>query len=176
MKKLNFVAFDFETGKNSRESAISLGMVKFVDGKKVDSFYSLICPPVLYIRPDFTDIHGLTIDDVKNAPKFFELWPKIKKFIGDFPLVAHNSPFDKSVLEATLAWYKLETPNYQYYDTLAIAKKTWPSLENHRLTYLASHFGITYNAHNALDDADTCAKILLIAAEQEKSIRSEIFG
>jgi DNA polymerase-3 subunit epsilon len=31
---------------------------------------------------------------------------------------------------------------------------------------LAEHFGIVYNAHNALDDAATCGKLALMAGEK----------
>jgi len=89
---MDFVAIDFETAKYSRESACSVGLVKFHNGKAVDTFYSLICPPILYIRPDFTDIHGLTVDDVKDAPTFAEIWDSgVRPFIGDLPLAAHNA-------------------------------------------------------------------------------------
>jgi DNA polymerase-3 subunit epsilon len=71
---MNFIAIDFETAKYSRESACSVGLVKFQHGKVTDTFYSLIRPPVLYIRPEFTDIHGLTVDDVRDAPSFADLW------------------------------------------------------------------------------------------------------
>jgi len=67
---MNFVTIDFETADYSRKSACSLGMVKYRGGKAVDAFHTLIKPPELYIRLDFTDIHGLTVDDVKNAPTF----------------------------------------------------------------------------------------------------------
>ncbi|MDR1931385.1 MAG: hypothetical protein LBQ57_01045 [Spirochaetales bacterium] len=53
---MNFVTIDFETAKYSRESACSVGLVKFCGGKAADTFYSLIRPPSLYIRPDFSDI------------------------------------------------------------------------------------------------------------------------
>ncbi|GHT99740.1 hypothetical protein FACS1894142_7630 [Spirochaetia bacterium] len=75
-----------------------MGLVKYQDGKAMDTFYSLIRPPILYIRPDFTDIHGLTVEDVKDAPCFMDIWnSSIKPFIGDLPLAAHNAPFDMSV-------------------------------------------------------------------------------
>ena len=89
---MNFVSIDFETAKYARESACSVGLVKFSGGKAVDTFYSLVRPPELYIRPDFTEIHGLTVEDVKDAPTFADLWDgAIKPFIGGFPMGAHNA-------------------------------------------------------------------------------------
>jgi len=164
---MNFVSIDFETAKYSRESACSVGMVKFLDGKAADSFYSLIRPPSLYIRPDFTDIHGLTVDDVKDAPTFADLWDSaIRPFIGDLPMVAHNAAFDTSVLRAVLEWYDLAIPGLPYFCTRSLAHKTWQGLESYALTALAKKFGIVYKAHNALDDAMTCGRLVQMSAEK----------
>jgi DNA polymerase-3 subunit epsilon len=164
---MDFVSIDFETAKYSRESAISVGLVKYRSGEAVESYYSLIRPPSLYIRPDFTEIHGLTVDDVKDAPTFADIWDSaIRPFIGDLPLAAHNAPFDMSVLWAVLEWYELEIPSLPYFCTCSLARKTWPDLESHALTALAEHFGIVYDAHNALADAQTCGKLALMAAKK----------
>ncbi|GHU92874.1 hypothetical protein FACS189479_03000 [Spirochaetia bacterium] len=164
---MNFVAIDFETANYSRESACSVGLVKFENGRPVDTWYSLIRPPVLYIRPDFTEIHGLTVADVKDAPAFADLWdPSIRPFINGFPLGAHNAPFDMGVLRAALEWYELPVPPLKYFCTLSLARRTWPELESHALTRLGETFGITYDAHNALDDARTCGIIACMAAEK----------
>ena len=160
----DFVAIDFETAKYSRESACSVGLVKFQKGKVTDTYYSLIRPPVLYIRPDFTEIHGLTVEDVKDAPSFAEIWDSaVKPFIGKFTLAAHNAVFDMGVLKAVLQWYELPIPELPYFCTCSLARKTWPGLKSYSLTNLASHFGIVYQAHNALEDAMTCGKLVLMA-------------
>ena len=164
---MDFVAIDFETAKYSRESACAIGLVKFQDGKPVDTYYSLIRPPSLYIRPDFTEIHGLTVDDVRDAPRFNEIWDSnVKSFIGDFPLAAHNVSFDMGVLEAVLDWYYLPTPELPHFCTCNLSRRTWPELKSHALTALAGHFGIIYEAHNALDDALTCGKLVIMSAEK----------
>jgi len=164
---MDFISIDFETAKYARESACSVGLVKFQDGKAVDSYYSLIRPPSLYIRPDFTDIHGLTVEDVKDAPTFADLWDSgIKPFIGSLPLAAHNAPFDMGVLGAVLEWYELEPPALPYFCTCSLARRTWPGLASYSLGALAAHFGIVYKAHNALDDAYTCGKMVLMSAQK----------
>jgi DNA polymerase-3 subunit epsilon len=164
---MNFIAIDFETAKYSRENACSVGLVKFRSGKIADTFYSLIRPPVLYIRPEFTDIHDLTIDDVRDAPSFAEVWrSSILPFVGDMPLAAHSAPFDMGVLQAALAWYELPAPPLNYFCTLALARSAWPDLKSHALTMLGETFGITYNAHNALDDAIACGNIACMAAKK----------
>jgi len=167
---MNFITFDFETGMYSRESAISIGLVKYTDKKVTDTFYSLIRPPKLYIRPDFTELHKLTVNDVRDAPKFIDLWDSnIKPFIGDYPLAAHNAPFDAGVLWAVLESYEIEIPPLNYFCTHSLARRAWTDQKSYSLSSLAGNFGIVYNAHNALDDAHTCGKLVLTAAKKFRS-------
>jgi DNA polymerase-3 subunit epsilon len=164
---VNFVAIDFETAKKSPESACSVGLAKYQDGTLTGSFYSLIRPPVLYIRPDFTEIHGLTADDVRDAPSFADIWETgLLPFIGGLPLAAHNASFDMTVLRAVLRWYELPMPRLKYFCTLRLSRRAWPELRSHALTRLGETFGIAYDAHNALDDAKTCGTIACLAAEK----------
>jgi DNA polymerase-3 subunit epsilon len=81
----------------------------------------------------------------------------------------HNAPFDMGVLYAVLEWYELKTPALQYFCTCSLARRTWPGLESFALSDLAENFGIVYNAHNALDDAMTCGKLVLMSAEKHSS-------
>ena len=164
---MDFVTIDFETAKYSRESACAVGLVKYQDGNVTDTYYSLIQPPILYIRPDFTAIHGLTVDDVKDAPRFDDIWDSnIKPFIGEFPMAAHNAPFDMGVLQGVLAWYELEIPSLPYFCTCRLARNTWLGLKSYSLTNLANHFGIVYDAHNALADAMTCGKLVQMSSQK----------
>ena len=65
----SYVALDVETANSFRGSICSIGLVKFQNGKVVDSFYSLINP-----EEDFDyrniNIHGITQKDILNSPIF----------------------------------------------------------------------------------------------------------
>jgi DNA polymerase-3 subunit epsilon len=164
---MDFITIDFETATKKPESAIAVGLVRYYNNLPVSSYYSLIRPPNLYIRPDFTDIHGLTVDDVKDAPDFEQIWKReISGFIGPTLLAAHNASFDMKILKALLKWYKIPIPGLSYFCTLNLARKAWPKLEYHALAELAKNFGITYKAHNALDDALTCGKLVQLAKKE----------
>jgi len=162
-----FIAIDFETADPTPVSAISVGLVKYRGGEEAESFYSLIRPPNLYVEPSFTDIHGLTVDDVKDAPDFAQVWETgMREFIGSTPLVAHNAGFDMKVLRCTLDHYGIAVPNLRYFCSLLLSRRTWPSLKSHALTSLGREFEIHYEAHNALADAQTCGKIILMCLDE----------
>ena len=171
---MNFVTLDFETAQYSRDSACAIGLVKFEGGKETDSYYSLIRPPELYIRPDFTALHGLTVDDVKDAPVFSEIWKNVESFIGSFPIAAHNAGFDMGVLKAVLEKYGLTSGRLRYFCTLALSRNTWRGMSSYSLKNLGASFDISYTAHNALHDARTCGALVCLAAQ--KLARSDVKG
>ena len=63
---MNFVSFDFETANFSRKNACSIGMVKYYNGEKIETLYSLIKPPTNYFRPNFVALHGISSDELLN--------------------------------------------------------------------------------------------------------------
>ncbi|MCR4676854.1 MAG: 3'-5' exonuclease [Sphaerochaetaceae bacterium] len=164
---MEFVSIDFETANQCPQSACSVGVVRFdgVSGKILDSYYTLIKPPVRYnyFLPDFIDIHSIHPQDVENAPYFDEVWNRMIGFIGDSMLVAHNASFDMKVLKSLLEYYNCPVPHNRYLCTLQVSRRIWPQYKSHRLTALSNIFDLPYQAHNALDDASNCGKILCLA-------------
>lgn len=157
----NFAAIDFETANNMRCSVCSVGIVVVRDGGIVDDFYSLIRPTPNYYLSYTTAIHGLTHADTDDAPRFPEVWERVGDMIAGLPLVAHNRPFDESCLKAVFARYGMEYPGYEFYCTLAAARRCL-RLRSYRLNYVACACGFELeNHHNALADAEACAAIAL---------------
>lgn len=167
---MNFIAIDFETANNYRNSACQIGLVRFEDGREVDSYSSLIKPAKMYFDPRFTmEIHGISYADVQDKPRFPEIWNEhVMPFINKktVPLVAHNASFDMNVIRGCCSYYGMDVPDLKYFDSLLLSKKAWPDLENHRLTSLGSYFGIEYLAHDALEDSRVCGQVVIEAAKK----------
>ena len=156
----DFAAIDFETANSERSSVCSVGMVIVRNNEIVDSFYSLINPEPNYYNYWCTKVHGLTSRDTDDAPVFPEVWKQIAPLIEGLPLVAHNSPFDESCLKAVFRVYQMDYPDYKFYDTLSMARRTMKGLENHQLHTVAATCGYQLdNHHHALADAEACAWI-----------------
>lgn len=156
----DFAAIDFETANSERSSVCSVGVVIVRNNEIVDSFYSLINPEPNYYNYWCTKVHGLTSQDTDDAPVFPEVWKQIAPLVEGLPLVAHNSPFDESCLKAVFRVYQMDYPDYKFYDTLSMARRTMKGLENHQLHTVAATCGYQLdNHHHALADAEACAWI-----------------
>ena len=157
---LDFAAIDFETANNERSSVCSVGVVIVRNGEIVDSFYSLIQPEPNYYNYWCQRVHGLGYEDTDNAPLFPEVWAQIEPLIEGLPLVAHNRPFDEGCLKAVFRVYRMDYPDYEFYDTLCVSRRVFPYLVNHQLQTVAEACGfLMKNHHHALADADACAWI-----------------
>ena len=122
----------------------------------------LIRPDPLYFSPFNISIHGITAEDVANAPSFAELWAELLASISE-PLVAHNASFDISVIRRSLDDAGMDYPDIDYYCTRVISKLTWPGMPTYALDHMAQHLGISFQHHNAEDDARACAVVALEA-------------
>ncbi|MBP1629772.1 MAG: exonuclease [Bacteroidetes bacterium] len=158
----DFVAIDFEIANRKRRSVCSVGLVVVRDGEITERYYSLIRPKPNYYAKCFKEIHGLSFWQTITAKSFPKVWQQLSVNIGDLPLVAHNKAFDESCLKSVYKAYKMEYPNYKFYCTLIASRQQVHDIPNHQLKTLAKHFSIDLvNHHNALEDAEACAKIAL---------------
>ena len=90
---MNFVAIDFETANEKRDSACSVGLVKVKNGEIEDVFHQLIKPADMRFSRWNTRVHGITKADVEDAPSFQETVPKILEMTENELVVAHNASF-----------------------------------------------------------------------------------
>lgn len=170
-----FVAIDFETADQGRDSACSVGLVRVENGVITKKAVQLIQPPRLesgdLFTPApaefmFTYIHGIKPAMVLDQPKFGQAWPKLAPMLAgvDF-LAAHNAPFDSGVLTACCEAAGLPKPAHRFVCTVRLARSTW-NIYPTKLPNVCSHLNIELNHHEALSDAEACAKIV-IAAEKK---------
>jgi DNA polymerase-3 subunit epsilon len=158
---LNFAAIDFETANHHRSSVCSVGVVIVCNGQIMERIYRLIRPePEWY---SYSQVHGIRFEDTTNERVFPLVWQEISPKIAGLPLVAHNSPFDKSCLKAVHKVYQMDYPNYKFYCTYHASRKILGKLlPNHRLHTVAAYYGFNLaNHHHALADAEACAYIAM---------------
>lgn len=160
-----FAAIDFETADDGRGSACAVAVVRVEGERIVRRESTLIRPPRAAASGamKFTYIHGIRFEDVKDAPPFAEAWAKVLPAVeGCARLVAHNAPFDRSVLAACLAAAKMPAVTLPWTCTLALASAQWPKPQRNRLPDVCERLGISFtNHHDAAADAEGCARVLM---------------
>jgi len=161
ISKTTFAAVDFESagaakGKTDVPVQIGMGHWSLKNGHH-DPFVSFIRAdrPITWAAQK---VHGITTDDLAQAPAFMMLWPKIKATLGgSHVVVAHGYGTEKRYLRAFPAhgfgpWI----------DTLLLARAAWPDLPTHSLGDICEHFKLTEKVttlvpdktwHDALYDA-----------------------
>jgi DNA polymerase-3 subunit epsilon len=165
---LNFTAIDFETANNSAASPCAVGLVKVRDGKLVDGLATLIVPPYPnnFFNPGNIKVHGIRPSDIDDAPTWAEVLPLILAFTGEDILVAHNAMFDMGVLRKSAEAIGAALPELHYTCSLEISRKTY-NLESYRLNAVSYAIGHEdFKHHDALADADACARIMVHAADR----------
>lgn len=157
-----FVAVDIETTGLSFEmdDVIEIGAVKLVNGKIVDRFTSFIKPNGT-LSAEITNLTGITDKMLSDAPTIQEVLPEFIKFIGDGVFVAHNAQFDSGFIRRECRKLGINFYN-KILDTLTLAQIIYSDLKNHRLDTVAKKLNINMGSHHrAVDDANTCAAILM---------------
>jgi len=163
---MEFAAIDFETANERPDSACQLGVVVIEGGEIVSRHSWMIRPRPLRFSPRNISIHGITPDLVRKEADFGQLWGSISGILQGRVLVAHNARFDIHVLRTCLQHYRCAIPEFQFTCTRAIARRTWPDEAGYGLQGIADRLGISFVHHDALEDAECCAQILLAAAAE----------
>jgi len=169
---MRFAAIDFETANPARDSACALGVCVVDDSVIVEQATWLIQPPGNEYSAFNVSIHGIGPEDTKDAPSFAEVIREAQRLTDGLPLVAHNASFDMSVLRNGCDTYGLTYPQTDYYCTLVLSRVHWPELPGYSLPLVLARCGMTHTHHEAGEDAEAAARVLLqIASDtQEREI------
>lgn len=157
----SFVAFDLETtGFAPPCRIIEIGAVKVVDNKVTEQFQTFV-NPCCRLPSYITELTGIGDEMVKNEPLIEEALPLFLEFLGDFPMAAHNASFDMQFINHEMRKLGRSLSN-PVIDTLALSRRCYPGLRNHKLATVAQHIGaVNQSAHRGMYDAMVVAEILL---------------
>jgi DNA polymerase-3 subunit epsilon len=166
---MDFVVIDVETANADLSSICQVGIASFRDGALADSWVSLVNPQDHFSAANVS-IHGIDNYQVKNAPTWAEVFPDIASRLQEEIVVSHTS-FDRVALDRACSRSSLVACPCTWLDSARVVRIAWPefSKSGYGLTNMAAHFGITYQAHDALEDA-RCAGLLLLRAVAETGL------
>ena len=184
-----FVVIDTETTglHKGKDKILELGAVRFVGGKPVEIFETLVNPG-RPIPKEVTAINHITDDMVSGCPTIREVLPAFDRFVGASNVVGHNLDFDLGFI--LKAGRRMAHTKRRYYCTLEQSKKIlktpkrkWDSdinayvkdidgdwdVEDCKLNTLCEYYGIVApDAHRASADAYVTGQLLLCLADSKK--------
>lgn len=159
----DFVVIDVETSCSRASSICQVGVVGFHDGREVFAWETLLDP-----RDEFhaanVRIHGIAAHHVAGKPTFADVHAAIDAHLTGRVTVAH-SLFDKSALAAACRIHDRPTIDTHWLDSVRVARRAWPDLDNHRLGGLARFLGVPHRHHDALSDARAAGWVIVRAIE-----------
>jgi DNA polymerase-3 subunit epsilon len=158
---MEVIVLDFETTGLSPDEAriIEVGAVRVRDGRITERFSQLMDPGIGL--PYFiTSLTGITEEMLEGQPTPEQVMPRLKAFVEDLPIVAHNASFDRRFFFSEMERARIRAVN-PFICTVMLARRILQSSPCNKLGSLARMLGIDYgqNAHRALADAEVTAHV-----------------
>lgn len=184
-----FVFFDTETtGLTSHDKIIQLSGIKVIaHWEETDRFNTYINPAPNILLPKITEITGITVDDVKDAPLESEVIPVFTEWSKDAGFFAYNSSFDANMYAHALERLHI-TREIDHFDVLEAARTMCPGLEIYKLATVAEYLDVIpedANFHDSMFDVEmtlaVMKKVLKMYRESPKEdngdkIRPKVFA
>ena len=156
-----YIAFDVETPNYANDRISAIGITVVDHGEIAASFDALVNPESRFDAFNIA-LTGITPERVADKPAFPALWAEIAPLMESGVLVAHNAPFDLSVLARCLRDYGIAwRPSVPYACTCQMSRRLLPQLPNHKLDTVCRYLALDLDHHWAGSDSRACGEILL---------------
>ena len=168
IRDCRFTAIDFESAGAARgktDVPVQIGMSSWsMDEDHHDSFVSHLSTDQA-IQWSAQKVHGITKEDLADAPSLLSLWPECKKRLKGAVIVAHGHGTEKRFLRTF--------PGHGFgpwIDTLQLGRALWPDLDDHSLGNICDQLELTESIlelvpdrgwHDALFDAVASMALLV---------------
>ncbi len=159
---LTFNAIDVETANSDRASICQIGVVH-VQGGIIRDQWSTLVNPREWFDPWHVSIHGIDEHTVENSPIFPEIAETLASRLDGSVVVSHTS-FDRVALERATAQHGVNRFRVEWLDSAKIVRRAWPDRYGRRgygLRNVANDLGISFQHHDALEDARAAAEIVI---------------
>ena len=146
---------------------IEIGCVELVDRRLTGRDYHRYLNPDRDIDEGAERVHGISIEDLRDKPRFVEIAEELLEFLSGAELVIHNADFDVGFLDHELRLMGHDRPAITQHasvlDTLGLARELHPGQRNN-LDALCKRYEVdasNRDLHGALIDADLLARVYL---------------
>lgn len=162
---MNFLALDVETANPNLASICQVGVVTFSNEIVVDKWQTLVNPEDYFDGMNIS-VHGITEEMVIDAPNFQQIFSNLKSLVENKVTVIHT-PFDKVAISRATEKYSLSPIDCKWLDTARVARRAWEDFQRsgYGLSNVAKELNISFEHHNAVEDARAAGEILLRAID-----------
>ena len=172
----SFKAIDVETANADRSSICQIGIVDVVRDR-IESQWSVLVNPEAWFDGINIAIHGINQEAIKDSPTLPQIETELRDRLNDSVVVSH-SVFDRTALTRAFERYGLKALQAKWLDSAKIARLTWPEAHQKRgsgLKVVAESLGISFEHHDAGEDARAAAEIVLRACKEKRFALDDMF-
>jgi DNA polymerase-3 subunit epsilon len=136
-----FTAIDFESAGAARgrtDVPVQVGLAGWSAASRHGGHFVSYLASDTPITWAARKVHGIRDEDLAAAPTLLALWPELKGRLAGVVVVAHGKGTEKRFLRAF--------PGHGFgpwVDTLLLARAAWPEIEDHSLSALCDHLGLS---------------------------------
>ncbi|HMM77382.1 MAG TPA: DNA polymerase III subunit epsilon [Gammaproteobacteria bacterium] len=159
---------------------IEIGCIELKNRRLTGQHFHYYLNPEREIDAGAAEVHGLTLDKLRESPRFADIVADFVEFVRGAELVIHNAAFDVGFIDAELArlgsaWGRIE--DYcRVFDTLKLARELHPGQRN-SLDALCKRYDVDNDhrtLHGALLDAELLADVYLAMTGGQGALGFEI--
>jgi len=162
---------DFETTglDPAVDRVLEVGVV-FLDAGMVSARHNYLVNPVIPVPDEARAIHGITDEELADAPRFEQIVDELRGLLRGRIPVAYNAGFDRRFLDAELARLGPPAadeppafrPGVDWIDPLVWSRELHADEKSHKLGDVCTRMGIELvQAHRAAGDAEATGRVLL---------------
>ncbi|MFF1880780.1 DEAD/DEAH box helicase [Pseudarthrobacter sp. NPDC058196] len=155
-----YAVIDVETTGFSpqRDRIVEIAIVHLNEQGIIQDAWSTLVDPQQATGP--SHVHGITNHDVRNAPRFADILPRLQQQLAGRTVVAHNASFDLGFLRTEFQRAGVTMPNWPLVCTMQLTRSYHPG-ESASLADACKRLDIeTGKAHTAAADALAAANLL----------------
>ena len=151
---------------NQGHRIIEIAAVEMLNRQLTSNRFHTYINPEREIDPAAKEVHGISLDFLKDKPLFNAISDAFLSFIEGAELIIHNAPFDVGFLNMELGKIEkkeIEKYSFKITDSLKLAKLNRPGQRNN-LDALCRAYGINNSQrslHGALLDAELLGEVFL---------------
>jgi DNA polymerase-3 subunit epsilon len=161
--ELPIVLIDTETtGKDASVDRVVEVGIAFARGGQIVDRRNWLVNPGMPIPKEASDVHKITDDDVKDAPRFEAIASQVAESLAGAVPAAYNAAFDRAFLSNEFARAGLSMrKDVEWLDPLVWARELQQGERSRALSEVAARLGVSLeNAHRAADDAEAALRVL----------------